>query len=257
LPIDETMITRRIVERAYRDFLDHIDVDVVIVGCGPSALVAAKCLADAGMSTVIFERKLAPGGGMWGGGMNFPVIVVQEESRDIMEDIAIPLEDTGDGYFTANSVQSTARMIAAACDAGAMIYNAVTVEDVLIRDGEVAGVVINWAAVDRLGMHVDPIMIRSKYVIDATGHDAEICSIVQRKAGALNTPTGKVEGERSMAAEVGERMTVENTIEVFPRLYVTGMACNAVMGAPRMGPIFGGMLMSGRKVAEMIIDRER
>ncbi len=257
MPIDETMITRSIVKRAYRDFLDHIDVDVVIVGCGPSALVVARYLAQAGMSTVIFERKLAPGGGMWGGGMNFPVIVVQEESKDLMEEVGIPLEDAGDGYFTADSVQSTAHMIAAACDAGAMIYNAVTVEDVLIRDGEVAGVVINWAAVDHLGMHVDPIMIRSKYVIDATGHDAEICCIVQRKAGALTTPTGKVEGERSMTAEVGERMTVENTMEVFPRLYVTGMACNAVMGAPRMGPIFGGMLMSGCKAAEMIIARER
>jgi thiamine thiazole synthase len=33
------------------------------------------------------------------------------------------------------------------------------------------------------------------------------------------------------------------------------MACNAVFGAPRMGPIFGGMLMSGKKVAELINER--
>ena len=34
-----------------------------------------------------------------------------------------------------------------------------------------------------------------------------------------------------------------------------GMCCNAIFGAPRMGPIFGGMLMSGKKVADLIVER--
>jgi len=33
-------------------------------------------------------------------------------------------------------------------------------------------------------------------------------------------------------------------------LSVCGMCANAVFGGPRMGPIFGGMLLSGRKVAQ-------
>jgi thiamine thiazole synthase len=33
------------------------------------------------------------------------------------------------------------------------------------------------------------------------------------------------------------------------------MCANAVFGAPRMGPIFGGMLMSGRKAAELIDEK--
>jgi len=47
--------------------------------------------------------------------------------------------------------------------------------------------------------------------------------------------------------------TVENTREVFPGLFVSGMAANQVYGGYRMGPVFGGMLLSGKKVAGEIL----
>jgi thiamine thiazole synthase len=58
-----------------------------------------------------------------------------------------------------------------------------------------------------------------------------------------------------MEAAQGELQTVENTREVYPGLYVSGMAANAVYGGYRMGPVFGGMLLSGRKAAEEILAR--
>ncbi len=256
MAIDEIVVTRKIVERYSREFVDNLDVDVVIAGAGPASLTAARYLAKAGKKVVIFERKLTPGGGMWGGGMTFPVIVVQEESKYLLEEIGVRLESEGNGYYTADSVEASAKLIASAVDAGAKLYNTISVEDVMIRENRVCGVVINSSAVEVARLHVDPLAIRSKYVIDGTGHPAEVVHVVVRKAGKLTTPTGQIEGEKSMWAEVGETMTVENTIEVYPNLYVTGMACNAVMGAPRMGPIFGGMLLSGRKVAQLILERE-
>jgi ribulose 1,5-bisphosphate synthetase/thiazole synthase len=33
-----------------------------------------------------------------------------------------------------------------------------------------------------------------------------------------------------------------------------GMSANAAFGGPRMGPIFGGMLLSGRRVSELILE---
>lgn len=129
-----------------------------------------------------------------------------------------------------------------------------SVEDVMVQDDAVCGVVINWSAILVAGLHVDPVSIEAKAVIDATGHDCNVVRVVERKYG-LKTSTGKIEGEKSMYAHEGELKTVENTGEVFPGLFVAGMAANATAGSPRMGPIFGGMLLSGKKVAELVLNR--
>jgi len=53
-----------------------------------------------------------------------------------------------------------------------------SIEDVMIReDDRITGLVLNWSAVEPAKLHVDPLSIRSKLVIDATGHAAEICHI--------------------------------------------------------------------------------
>ena len=90
-------------------------------------------------------------------------------------------------------------------------------------------------------------------VVDSTGHDTEVCKIIERKIGPkLNTSSGKVLGEQSMWAEVGEKEIMSNTQEVYPGLVICGMAANAVYGSPRMGAIFGGMILSGHKAAQLI-----
>lgn len=251
--IDDITVTRIIFERFSKEFLQNIDVDVAIAGAGPAGLTAAKYLADAGKKTIVFERKLSIGGGMWGGGMTFPVIVVQKESKYILEDVGVHVTDEGNGYFSADSIEVATKLCSAAIDAGARIFNTISVEDVLLDKKKINGFVINWSAVEIAGLHVDPLSIRARYCVDATGHAAEICKIVRQKVGALNTPSGDLEKERSMCAEIGEKTVVENTKEVYPGLFVAGMGANAVYGAPRMGPIFGGMLLSGEKVAKLIL----
>ncbi len=71
----------------------------------------------------------------------------------------------------------------------------------------------------------------------------------------LLTKTGKVVGEQSLWAERAENTTLGNTREAFPGVYTCGMCANAVFGSYRMGPIFGGMLLSGRKVAALVEER--
>jgi len=252
MELDEITITRAIMEEFTSDFLDCTDTDVALVGGGPANLVAAKVLAESGVRTVLFERKLAIGGGMWGGGMMMPRIVVQEEARRILDDFGVNYTEYRPGYYVADSIECVCRLGAEAVAAGAKIFNLVSVEDVMIREGDaVTGLVINWTAVGLQKLHVDPMTIRAKVVIDGTGHDAEVCSTVARKIpGALN-----VIGEKPMWADMGERIIMDNTKEVYPGLIATGMAANAVAGSPRMGPVFGGMLLSGEKAALLAMEK--
>lgn len=252
--ISETGITRAIVEHSVRDFLDSIELDVAIAGAGPSGLVAARYLAGGGAKTAVFERKLSVGGGIWGGGMLHPKIVVQEEAVHILDEFGIR-HVVDNGQYVAGSIESVAKLTAKAIDAGARIFNCVFVEDVMIRKDSICGVVINQTPIEMAGLHVDPLAFSSRFVVDATGHDAMVCRVAVKKAGKLDTPSGGIEGEKSMWAEKSESLVVDNTKEVYPGLYVAGMAANAVYGSPRMGPIFGGMLLSGKKAAELILAR--
>jgi len=251
--VDDVIISKAITESYTRDLLDFMDVDVAIVGAGPSGLAAGYYLAKRGIKTAIYERRLSVGGGMWGGGMMFNRIVVQTEGKEILDEFGVTSKEYQKGYYVADSVETVSSFCCQCLKAGTRIFNLLTAEDVMIReDDRVAGLVLNWSAVSLANLHVDPLAIRSKLVIDATGHDAEVCNIVARKIGPkLRTKTGGVVGEKSMWAEVGERELVANTKEVYPGLLVAGMAVNAVFGFPRMGAIFGGMFLSGKKAAEL------
>jgi thiazole biosynthesis enzyme len=251
--MDEVTISRAITESFLKEFLEAMEVDVAVVGAGPSGMIAAYYLAKGGARTAVFERQLRLGGGMPGGGMMFNRIVLQEEGKKILDDFGVRTKQYEKGYYTADALEAISTLCSEAIKAGARIFNLISVEDVVIREGNrISGLVLNWSAVPWSKLHVDPLAVSSKLVIDATGHDSEVCHIVVRKIGAnLRTATGGVVGERPMWAEKGEKEIVENTREVYPGLIVAGMAANTVFGSPRMGAIFGGMLLSGKRAAEL------
>jgi len=254
--MDEVIISKAITESYIKDLLKAMAVDVAIVGAGPAGMVAAYYLAKEKVDTAIFERKLSIGGGIWGGGMMFNKIVVQDEGKELLDEFGITTIKYQEGYYVANAIEMASALCLQTVKAGAKIFNLVSVEDVVIRENDkVSGLVLNWSPVSTANLHIDPLAIRAKLVIDATGHDCEICQLVTRKIGPnLRTPKGNIIGEKPMWAEIAEKQIVENTKEVYPGLIVAGMAASAVFGLPRMGPIFGGMLLSGRRAAELSIE---
>ncbi len=251
---DELTVTRGIVESFTEDFLDSLDVDVAVVGAGPSGITAARLLADEGHKVAIFERNLHIGGGIWGGGMLFPRIVIEEQAAPLMSEVGINLREWEDGTVIADAVEAATKMTAAAIDAGARVFVGIEVEDVVVDDDQrVSGVVINWDAVRGAGLHVDPLAVRAKVVIESTGHPCEVADVLLTKVPGACLDTGEtcVAGEGSMNARAGEAALIENTREVYPGVVTAGMAANAVNSSPRMGAIFGGMLLSGQKAAEI------
>ncbi len=251
--LDDVVISRAIVETYFQDLLNYLENDVAIAGAGPAGLTAAYFLAKKGRKVAIFERQLRVGGGMPGGGMMFNKIVIQEETKKILDEFGIRYQKYQNGYYVADSLETTSLLTSKAIQAGAKIFNLIAVEDLSLQEGRVNGLVLNWSAVKTAGLHVDPITIRAKAVVDATGHDAVLCRLLVDKGKVtLRTPTGKVAGEGPMWAEKGEEMIIANTGEVFPGLFIAGMTVNAVCGGPRMGPIFGGMLLSGERLSLLI-----
>ena len=256
MKLDEVKITRAIAESYFKKLMNNLDVDVAIAGAGPAGLACAYYLAKRDIKVAIFERKLSVGGGMWGGGVMFNEIVVQEKAKKILDEFGIKTRRYEKGYYLSDSIESVCLLAAKAIKAGAKIFNLLSAEDVMIRKNRVTGLVLNWSAVEIAKLHVDPITMRAKFVVDATGHAAEVAHVLERKMNVkLKTKTGKVMGEKSMWADVAEDTIVKNSKEFYPGVYVAGMASNAVFGGPRMGPIFGGMLLSGEKVAKDLIKK--
>ncbi len=254
----ENVISKAIVKSYSEKLLSHLEVDVAMVGGGPSALTAARILAQNGKKVAIFERHLAPGGGVWGGGMLFNNVVVQDDVLEMLDSIGIRHQAVQDapGYNTVDSVELASGLIFSAVKAGVTIFNSMAVEDVIFKNGRVGGLVLNWGPVQKLGMFVDPLMVVAKCVLDGTGHPCEVINLAVKKAQIkLDTPTGGILGEKPMWADSGEQSTVENTREYYPGLFASGMSANNIMGGYRMGPIFGGMLKSGQKAAQLILEQ--
>lgn len=254
--LDDIVISKAIIETFSKKLIKSLKTDVVIAGAGPAGMVAGYYLAKSGIKVSLFERKLSIGGGMWGGGMMFNEIVVQEKAKNILKEFGVPVSKYRKNYYTADSIQTVSTICSKASLAGLKVFNLIEVEDLMIKNNRVKGLVINWSAVSLANLHVDPMTVEAKFVIDATGHPCEVSHLLERKAKIkLDTDTGGVVGERSMWAETGENAMRANTREIYPNVYVAGMAANAVFGSPRMGPIFGGMLISGKRVSELIIKR--
>jgi len=126
-------------------------------------------------------------------------------------------------------------------------------DDLVLREGgKVNGAVINWTPISSLPREIaslDPVALEAKMVIDATGHDASVVRKLEER-GLI-----KIKGMGAMWIERSENLVVEHTGEVYPGLVVVGMSVATTYGLPRMGPTFGAMLLSGKKGAEVVLEK--
>ncbi len=212
-PVSEKDITRAIVSSFLRQFEDYVESDVIIVGGGPSGLIAGKELAKQGVKVLIVERNNYLGGGFWIGGYFMNKLTIRAPGQEVLIELGVPCEEVSEGLYVANAPHACSKLIAAACDAGVGFLSLTPLE--------------------------------TKVVIDATGHEACVVKKLEQR-GLV-----KIKGEGALWVEASEDAVVEKTGEVHPGLIVAGMAVAAVYGLPRMGPTFGAMLLSGIRAAEV------
>lgn len=248
----ESTVTRAIVRQFSKDMEEYSDTDVIIVGGGPSGLMAARDLALKGIKVLIIERNNYLGGGFWIGGFLMNTITVRAPAQKVLDELGIKYEKFSNSLFTTPGPLACSKLIAAACESGARILNMAMFDDVVLREkNRIGGVVVNWTPVSALPRQitcVDPIALESKLVIDATGHDAEVVHKLEER-GVLKVP-----GFGGMWVEQSEDAVVEHSGFAHPGLIVIGMAVSTTFGLPRMGPTFGAMLLSGRKGAQIALE---
>ena len=251
-PVAESEITKAIIESFARELAEYIKTDVIIVGGGPSGLMAGKVIAKAGYKVLLIEKNNYLGGGFWLGGFMMNKATFRSPTEKELDELGISYQRAGDLLLT-DAVYAVSKLITKSIEAGVKVLNLVWFEDVVLRENNrLAGVVVNWTAVNYLpsGINcVDPIALESNLVIDASGHDAVVAKKLEER-GLVKVP-----GCGGMWVEESEDLVVERTGEVHPGLILTGMAVSSFYALPRMGPTFGAMLKSGKKAGEIALER--
>ena len=249
--LDEAQISKAILDAYHEKLSGRIESDVLVVGAGPSGLTAALYLAKRDLKVTVLEKRLSPGGGIWGGAMGMNEIVVQNNALTILEEIGVSYRGTRGQLHVVDAVELASGLCFRATQAGAVLLNLTLVEDICAHNGKVVGVVANRTLLSS-NLPIDPLTLTARAVVDATGHEAVVVKSLRERGLLKDSPSGGRSGEGPMNAAAGEKFVVDRVAEVYPGLWVSGMSVCATFGGPRMGPIFGGMLLSGKRVADEV-----
>ncbi|TES91479.1 MAG: FAD-dependent oxidoreductase, partial [Candidatus Cloacimonadota bacterium] len=83
--VSEKDVTRAIVNGFAKQFNEYVESDCIIVGGGPSGLIAGSIIAEKGKKVMIIERNNYLGGGFWLGGYLMNMITVRAPGQEILK----------------------------------------------------------------------------------------------------------------------------------------------------------------------------
>nr|AFK49632.1 unknown [Lotus japonicus] len=256
-PTKESIVSREMTRRYMTDMITYADTDVVIVGAGSAGLSCAYELSkDPSISIAIIEQSVSPGGGAWLGGQLFSAMVVREPAHLFLNEIGVDYDEQEDYVVVKHAALFTSTIMSKLlAKPNVKLFNAVAAEDLIVKEGRVAGVVTNWALVSMnhdTQSCMDPNVMEAKIVVSSCGHDGPFGATGVKRLKSIGM-IDSVPGMKALDMNTAEDAIVRFTREVVPGMIVTGMEVAEIDGAPRMGPTFGAMMISGQKAAHLAL----
>jgi len=223
--------------------------DVIIVGAGPSGLMAAWDLARLNLKTLVIERNIHAGGRLWASDFLIPASKSAAQFKEILDELNIPYKKGHSGLCVNAGPSVAAKFILAACDAGVRILTQGEFKDLIYAQEKIAGVEIDWnpqLSLEDKAYATAVVSLKSQVVIDASGVDACVCqSLIKR--GVID-----LKKYGSIDIRTAESLFLEKTGLIYPGLACTGMSVAAIYGIPPVGLTLCSLLLSGRKVAQEV-----
>jgi len=225
--------------RYMTDMITHADTDVVIVGAGSAGLSCAYELSkDPTVRVAIVEQSVSPGGGAWLGGQLFSAMVVRKPAHLFLDELGVAYDEAADDYVVVKhaALFTSTVMSAVLARPNVKLFNAVAVEDLIVKGGRVGGVVTNWALVSMnhdTQSCMDPNVMEAKVVVSSCGHDGPFGATGVKRLQDIGM-IAAVPGMKALDMNAAEDAIVRLTREVVPGMIVTGMEVAEIDGAPRM-----------------------
>jgi len=256
-PIKESIVAREMTRRYMTDMITHADTDVVIVGAGSAGLSCAFELSkNPNINVAIVEQSVAPGGGAWLGGQLFSAMVVRKPAHRFLDEVGVTYDEMEDYVVIKHAALFTSTIMSKLlARPNVKLFNAVAAEDLIIKNERVSGVVTNWALVAQnhdSQSCMDPNVMEARVVVSSCGHDGPFGATGVKRLKSIGM-IDSVPGMKCLDMNTAEDAIVRLTREVVPGMIVTGMEVAEVDGAPRMGPTFGAMMVSGQKAAHLAL----
>jgi len=256
-PIKESIVAREMTRRYMTDMITHADTDVVVIGAGSAGLSCAYELSkNPNVKVALVEQSVAPGGGAWLGGQLFSAMVVRKPAHRFLDELEVPYDELEDYVVIKHAALFTSTIMSKLlARPNVKLFNAVAAEDLIIKDEKVCGVVTNWALVAQnhdSQSCMDPNVMEAKVVVSSCGHDGPFGATGVKRLKSIGM-LDSVPGMKCLDMNTAEDAIVRLTREVVPGMIVTGMEVAEVDGAPRMGPTFGAMMVSGQKAAHLAL----
>ncbi|NP_001312556.1 thiamine thiazole synthase, chloroplastic-like [Nicotiana tabacum] len=256
-PIKESIVSREMTRRYMTDMITYADTDVVIVGAGSAGLSCAYEISkNPNVQVAILEQSVSPGGGAWLGGQLFSAMVVRKPAHLFLNELGIDYDEQDNYVVIKHAALFTSTIMSKLlARPNVKLFNAVATEDLIVKNGRVGGVVTNWSLVSQnhdTQSCMDPNVMEAKIVVSSCGHDGPMGATGVKRLKSIGM-INHVPGMKALNMNAAEDAIVRLTREVVPGMIVTGMEVAEIDGAPRMGPTFGAMMISGQKAAHLAL----